>query len=612
MFIKVKVKIDLGFGDAMGINKGKNRVSENKNKIRAVCLLLLCSLLFYTGLTYFVSGSLVKVRDPLFRTALISTLTMLYSWKNKKSLAFFVPYLCFLSVVLIFPASGEIVRARETAYAIECLTITYCLFLLICLLLPDGKGRKIFTGAALFLILLPAGMEWGYFAISHSMIHEDTILAVEQTNWKEALEYAETHFKISQFLLFVLLCFIVYYFSQKSPALPYLKTACRFHKKLKIALFTALMVFSGCSLGHTAKNPFLLPVVQAQASLQKYNDFAAQKAEREQHMRQLVLSQKGRPGIYVLVIGESENKLHMNAYGCPKNTMPWLSKEKNDPRCFLFTKAYANYVNTVPSLTYALTAKNQYNTGSLEDAPSIVEAAKAAGYEIVSISNQVKCGDWDTPVSLILSEADRQYWLNHNMGETTKTNQFDDAVLTPLKEISPSHKMLIIIHIMGNHSSYKERYPKEFDHFEDDRSGHYDNSVLYNDYIMSEIYKTVSAMPHFQALAYFSDHSENIDRELGHDSSNFTYDMTYIPMYIIVSPSYAAAYKETCDALASHRNTCFTNDLIFNTELSLMGIRIDSIYEPENDFASPSYNGDPGRFLTLHGKKRIIDDPRRI
>ena len=41
--------------------------------------------------------------------------------------------------------------------------------------------------------------------------------------------------------------------------------------------------------------------------------------------------------------------------------------------------------------------------------------------------------------------------------------------------------MLIIIHLMGNHGNYHDRYPDEFNKYSGD-IGTYDNSILYNDY----------------------------------------------------------------------------------------------------------------------------------
>lgn len=59
------------------------------------------------------------------------------------------------------------------------------------------------------------------------------------------------------------------------------------------------------------------------------------------------------------------------------------------------------------------------------------------------------------------------------------------------------------------------------------------------------------------------------------------------------------------EVLTYSRTVVFTNDLLFNTVLSVMNIRLEGLYEAENDLASPSYNADPARFRTLYGKKRV-------
>ena len=84
----------------------------------------------------------------------------------------------------------------------------------------------------------------------------------------------------------------------------------------------------------------------------------------------------------------------MSVYGYPRPTTPWLSSRRNDPRFLFFDDAYSCYVQTVPALSYALTAKNQYNDMTLADAPSLIEAAKAAGFHTVWISNQVRFSAW--------------------------------------------------------------------------------------------------------------------------------------------------------------------------------------------------------------------------
>lgn len=125
---------------------------------------------------------------------------------------------------------------------------------------------------------------------------------------------------------------------------------------------------------------------------------------------------------------------------------------------------------------------------SLENAISILELAKAAGYHTAWISNQVQYSAWDTPITIIASEAEQQVWLNKNVGETTQTNFYDEKVLDGLQNIQIYDKMLIVIHLMGNHGSYSDRYPHSFDKFRGrgKQIDTYDNSILYNDYVISK------------------------------------------------------------------------------------------------------------------------------
>lgn len=85
--------------------------------------------------------------------------------------------------------------------------------------------------------------------------------------------------------------------------------------------------------------------------------------------------------------------------------------------------------------------------------------------------------------------------------------------------------------------------------------------------------------------------------------------MTYIPMFMTFSDDYMQNRKETINILKEHEKTYFTNDLIFNTLLSIMDIKLGGIYESTNDITKNSYDDDPHRFLTLYGKVEISKDP---
>ena len=131
--------------------------------------------------------------------------------------------------------------------------------------------------------------------------------------------------------------------------------------------------------------------------LQEYQKYGQAKAVRQVRLKSLQnLRVSSSGGIFVLVIGESENRDHMQAYGYDRPDTPWLSQQAGKADTILFTHAYSNHSLTVPVLTYALSEKNQYNDIPLEDACSLMEVAKAAGYDTFWLSNQrqliISCG----------------------------------------------------------------------------------------------------------------------------------------------------------------------------------------------------------------------------
>ena len=477
--------------------------------------------------------------------------------------------------------------------------------LLISAILPRPVLQKLFlvlAGAALFAPIL---LCWGYYATELSWLNVDAIMAVLQTNSAEALEYVKDRtggYSVLLALLFAACLALWVRFASRI-------TATKKSWK-RIAGIVFFLVLNAVLVFRTGDN-FVTSIFRETTDYQKnYNEYARQKEIRKQNLSHIMLQNNtGRKGIYFLVIGESQNTLRMSAYGYKLKTTPWLDSMKNNPNLLLFQHAYACQVQTVPALSYALTAKNQYNSIKLEQAVSLIDVAKAAGYQTVWLSNQVRFGGWGTPVTVIAEEADQKIWINSHQGNTLDTEYYDGELINRLQDIKRSDKMLIVVHLMGNHISYHSRYPAEFDKFKaEGKRSEYDNSILYNDYVMQQLIDKVSQWPEFQGLLYFSDHGESVEQERGHNPDRFVFEMAYIPMYMYFSPAYISANEKTFRVLQAAQAQYFTNDLIFNTMLGIMDIRNEAFYEAENDLASPAYNGDVNRLKTLYGKRSIAED----
>lgn len=476
------------------------------------------------------------------------------------------------------------------------------LALLLPMLFEKHVIRSVLRFIFLAVILLPVFFILGYYSVTSTVFAPDTLLAIAQTNIQEAIEYAKDNFSCKTIFLIILANASVFFVAIKNT-----------QKILwnKYNLFLVLFCITACLVGVYKYRDNIITDIPKQASktLAQYKNFSKERTDRKDNMSKLLLSHKPEAGVYVLVIGESQNRAHMQAYNYHRATTPWLDSMKNDKNMLLFTKAYSCHTHTVPTLLYALTAKNQYNNIAVKNAVSVLEVAEAAGFETVWLSNQVKYSAWDTPVTSIASEANQQKWINSTLGESTNTDYFDGKLIEELEKTKITDKMLIVMHLMGNHGSYEQRYPKAFEKYDGKNTiDKYDNSIIYNDYVMSQVYKRARKIPNFKGLVYCSDHADAIDKNLSHDAAQFDFDMTHIPLYIYLSDSYIQNNSAKYKSLEKQKNKLFTNDLLFNIMMGVLGINLNNIYEPNNDPTADTFDNNKERFKTLYGKKYICEE----
>ena len=473
---------------------------------------------------------------------------------------------------------------------------------------------------ALFSVAYAAGMAaalffWGYVWVAGRWASGDTFIAIYQTNLPEALAYWSGHAGIAGTLAALLLLAISIVLGRwlaRVHARASLPRPRRLLGCLLLALDLVPFVFlcaphSGSYYGRIGSEGFF--AVSALRSFRVHHALHADELARVPKIA------PGSGGIHVLVIGESQNKEYMHAYGCDAATTPWLDAVKKDDACIFFEHAYSNHTYTVPALTYALTEKSQYNDIADADALSIREPAQAAGYRTAWISNQGKNGISDTPMSVISGDAgivcflnDHQYLdLSHRDAELVPVL---DDVLAEL-DASGTEDALIVVHLMGCHEFYSDRYPKDDAYAVSDAQtpvGNYENAIRYNDDVVREIYEHAKKAAAFRDLTYFSDHGEAPADGHGHDPSLYEPCMTYIPFYILFSDAGRAARPGAYDALRANAALPWTNDLAYELLATLLGLTPPRPVDARDNIASPAYDGDIHRLRTCHGEREITPE----
>jgi heptose-I-phosphate ethanolaminephosphotransferase len=235
---------------------------------------------------------------------------------------------------------------------------------------------------------------------------------------------------------------------------------------------------------------------------------------RENYIGQIkIIKAQQKNQIYdkiILVMGESVNKSHMSLYGYAHPTTPFFDALKKSHQLYVFN-AIAPTNQTRYSVPINLTQANvHYYTDRYFHSCSIVTNFKANDYETYWISNQGRLGKNDSPISSMANEAKITIFANLNYLDA-KT---DEVILDYLNKLQKNNKKeMMLVHIMGSHSDYINRYKNETALFKNTKNivEQYDNSIHYTDTILSQIYERYKNEK--LLLIYISDHGENINME---------------------------------------------------------------------------------------------------
>lgn len=584
------------------------------------CIVLVVAVL--SGINAFVTDPTPRILVPQL-SGIVACTGALLVWNffglNIRVFLFFI-LLCalYISVPFIRLCVGSQIRIEEFFTSFEAASAAFVPIIFFAFIASQSKSRYVRSickcvvyALVVFLVLFPGSL-WAYFIAMKQLLTSDIILAFAQTNVDEGSEYFKAHANI-YWGLAGLFCFILVTVFVIALRVCHLDRCRHFKGRFECGIF--LFVLSIYELINVIPSiPYLATSVLkvTGTQLEQYAHYSKQTDKRAERLANMggITCKKGYAGIYMLVIGESANRDHMQIYGYQRDDTPFLHELLENKNSFKFTKSYSSFPQTVPSVTYALTGKNQYNGADLVDSFSILEVARKAGFEIYWLSNQRKIGVYETPISVISSVADHEIWLNN----TAKMYSlfYDEQLVNHFPDLSKVQNALIVVHVMGSHARYGERTPDEAKIYKgssDVRIDDYDSSIRYTDTVLKGLYEKLKKHPRFRAMVYFSDHGEDLDTQFDHNPAQFTYPMVRIPLIVSLSDEYADHNRDITQSLRSHTNKAWTNDLLYDLMCGLMGLSGMPQYEPRFDLSSPAYSLKDNEALTMHGATKVSRDP---
>ena len=297
-------------------------------------------------------------------------------------------------------------------------------------------------------------------------------------------------------------------------------------------------------------------------------------------------SQKSRVKNIILIIGESLQRGHMSLYGYGVRTTPLLEGLEASGNLIKFSDTISPYATTNQVLMRLLNFSNYESERQKAwfRSLSIIDMFSLSGYRTFWISNQEAFGAHALSAKSAADRADGETFLSKsNLYETVRIKP--DGALLPLinqAKAGQSERNFYVIHLIGNHMDYSLRYPEGFGKFsaadvkakltskQKEVIAYYDNSVLYNDFVINEIFKIFSTED--SLIVYLSDHGENLyeNGRLGHGmESRFSYE---IPLLFIASREFLTANATLWQRLDAAKDKPFMSDDLAHLLADIIGV----------------------------------------
>ena len=323
----------------------------------------------------------------------------------------------------------------------------------------------------------------------------------------------------------------------------------------------------------------------------------------------------------VLIIGESYNKYHSQLYGYDMPTTPRQLALQQEGSLVAFSDVVAPWNLTSYVFKNVLSLHAVGDKGDWCDYPLFPEVFRKAGYHVTFITNQFlpeaneAVYDFSGGFFLNNPELSKAQFDTRN----EKLYQFDEGVLAEydsLKRENTEHN-LVILHLMGSHTMYKERYPQQtrkhllapmykradLKYKQKLIVADYDNSLLYNDSIVAEVterFKEQDAI-----VIYMPDHAEEI-----YNGSPYMYGRMHsakidyrlareefeIPFWIWGSPLYRKNHPYGWQAIQASKDRPLMTDRLAHLLLYLGGISTKH-YREDLNVICPQYDEKRSRIL---------------
>ncbi len=543
---------------------------------------------------------------------------------------------CITFVILFIPNIFTLIFAADLQGNLV-MSASYLLLSLVVWLFPllFLNIKNYFRLGILFVFLAP--IEIGFVTTTGLPVNIGFMETIFNTNFQEAKEQLVSNipFLIFYIVLIMVYCYLLTLIQKKSLTVKWkvgllltflilnlglfynmfsiLKTFIPQHKKLDVAFENTTKKYHKIFPAN-----MIINTVYALKTNSKNKKFEKEIENFKFNGKQN--SKNSESEIYILVIGETARKHNFQLYGYDRKTNPELEKIEN---LVPYSEVSSSGTLTLISLPQIITRANPEQFDLQFNEKTILDLFHEAGFYTSYIGSQ---NISTSLVQRLKSVVDYSYFAK---SDVSSAQVYDGDILKNVQEVlndKKNNKKFIIIHTLGSHFRYSNRYPPEFEKFKPTipTSGYnnmglkykqelinsYDNSIIYTDYFLSSLIKEVNKTRSVSGLIYLSDHGENLydDNKTafhgGEKPTRFEYEIPYLVWY---SQQYEKLYPEKVTALVNNKNKKTSATTTFYSLSDMANISYtNSEKERFKSIFNPQFKEHLQRKL-LNSKKEVIN-----
>lgn len=293
------------------------------------------------------------------------------------------------------------------------------------------------------------------------------------------------------------------------------------------------------------------------------------------------------PERVVVIIGESFTSAHSSLYGYSLCTNPELEQLRQDSLLFVFDQVCSPATHTIQSFKLILNTQQRSDSTKTKwyRSLTLIELLSKLNYHTNWLSNQGESGFYDCLSTSFARICDYSCFTGSLFQEG-----YDEQLISI--DIPNESRQAVFYHLMGQHGAFDNRYPKNYDVFNEaqyiEYPSHqieprrtYDNATLYNDYVCSSLFRKFQDQ---DAIGfYFPDHGQDFydvdDDFYGHGRIGIAASVEAarrIPFMVYVSPLFRQRHPDIVEEIIKKQKEPMCTDAFIFLFMHLLNVKLTS------------------------------------